>query len=293
MKHGAEYAKRIKHLYNQLRRQYGKPQPPDHTDPLEQLILGILARGTTDTKAQGAFRRLRENLVDHNELRVTPCVELAETLGTDLPDVEAKARNLVDALNAIYDRHNVVDLAFLRDKSVRDAREYLRSLPGVDEFAAARVVLYSLGGHAIPVDEGMMQVLRKEELISPDATVAEVQTFLERHVPSSEAAEFSSLLHRYTAGRIPKAPPVPDNVPQRSARSVSRKAIAQGDGKASGSAVMNGGPEAGEKVAAKNEASLKARPAVATGKKPPKAPPGRPAAALPKRADAGKQNRRT
>lgn len=290
MKHGAEFAKRIRSLYNQLRRQYGKPQPPDHTDPLEQLILGILSRGATEAKANAAYRRLHENLVDHNELRVTPCVELAEMLGGDLPEVQARARSLVDALNAIYDRHNAVDLAFLRDKPVRDAREYLRSLPGVDEFTAARVVLYSLGGHAIPVDESMMFVFRKEDLISPEATVPEVQTFLERHIQSSEAAEFAALMHRYAASRAPKIVPV--ETPKRRAKPAEKKAPPWSGAKTSEKPVLSAEALSSDKTGTKGEAA-KARPAAVAHKKPPKAASRRPAAASRKKAAAGKRDRRS
>ncbi len=205
MKHGSEYARRIRQFFNQLRRQYGKPAPADHAEPIDVLIYGILLRDNTESKAQAAYRRLRESIVDHNELRVTPWVEVAETIGKDVPGAEGRARSLVDALNAIYDKHNVVDLGFLREKPVRDAREYLRSLPGVDEFTAARVVLLGLGGHAIPVDASMLELLRKEQMIDAQATIAEVQSFLEHHIPSSEAAEFTTLVHRHAASRFAKA----------------------------------------------------------------------------------------
>jgi len=282
MRHGAEYAKRIRHLYHQLRRQYGKPPPPDHTEPIEQLILGILARDTTEAKAQAAFRRLRESLVDHNELRVTPAVELAETLGPDLPDAATRAQNLVDALNAIYDRHNVVDLSFLRDKPVRDAREYLRALPGVAEFTAARVVLYSLGGHAIPVDQSVVWVLRKENLVPPEATLSEVQAFLERHISAQEAAEFAALMHRYAAGRLPKTVPVVAGAGGAAAGSGGKKAASQarpgtdsrasvlGDGGGKKTAPRSGpaGKTGSSSAAAGKSARSKARPnASATRKK--------------------------
>ncbi|HOW18313.1 MAG TPA: hypothetical protein PLC79_04690 [Phycisphaerae bacterium] len=279
MKHGAEYAKRIRHLYHQLRRQYGKPPPPDHTEPIDQLILGILSRDTTEAKAHAAFRRLRESLVDHNELRVTPAVELAETLGPDLPDAATRAQNLVDALNAIYDRHNVVDLSFLRDKPVRDAREYLRALPGVDEFTAARVVLYSLGGHAVPVDQSMVWVLRKENLVPPEATLPEVQAFLERHISAQEAAEFAALMHRYAAGRLPKTMPLPAGAGPSAGSGGKKAAQARpgGDGRA---AVAGGkgekktavrsrpaGRTASSSAAAGKSARSKARPNASASRK--------------------------
>ena len=40
MKRGTEYARRIKHLYHQLVRKLGKPELPEATDPIQQLIVG-------------------------------------------------------------------------------------------------------------------------------------------------------------------------------------------------------------------------------------------------------------
>lgn len=264
MKCGTEYAKRVRQLFQQFRRQYGKPVLPDYTDPLEHLIFSILLRDTTESKAQAAWRRLRESVVDQNELRVTPCVEVAETLRPEVPDADTRARQLIHALNAIYDKHSAVDLGFLREKPVREAREYLRSLPGVDEFTAARVVLFGLGGHAVPLDAAMLEMLRKEKAVDPDATREEVQSFLERHIPSQEAAEFFALAHRYAAGRYAKAV---------SADGVGRTGASVGDRPAA----------RGTSPAARNTAP---RPE----KRPSKA--GKPTSALPRRPSASAKSSR-
>lgn len=212
MKHAAEYAKRIKRLFGQLRKQYPKPEPPDSLNPLEHLVLAILSRGTSETRSQAAFERLREAMVDFNELRVTPPAETADAMGPDMPDRLEKARAIVEALNAVYDKQNAMDLSHLKGMSVREARDFLRSLAGVDEFAAARVVLLCLGGHAVPIDEHTAAVLKKEDMIAADATIEEIQAFLERHILASEALAFSAMLHRYAAGRTVKAPASPKAV---------------------------------------------------------------------------------
>ena len=72
MKHGSEYAKRVKRLFQQLIRKFGRPAETEPTDPIEQLILGILSLCTSATKAKVVYRRLRQHMVDLNELRVTP-----------------------------------------------------------------------------------------------------------------------------------------------------------------------------------------------------------------------------
>ncbi|HOB74364.1 MAG TPA: hypothetical protein PKG54_07550 [Phycisphaerae bacterium] len=206
MKHGSEYASKVKRFYRQLLKQFGKPEIPAPTDPIDQLILGILSSCTTDQKAAAVYRRLREQTVDLNELRVTPAMELAEMIGTGVPLAREKAQRIVDALNAVRRRQDKIDLSFLQQRSRREAREYLESLEGVDKTTAASVVLFSLGGHAIPVDDLILYVLRQEELVDPAADLPTVQSFLERSILAEDAAAFSILLSRYAAqkaGRIP------------------------------------------------------------------------------------------
>src|SRR5205085_6606996 len=161
MKHGSEYAKRMKRLMGQLVRKFGKPDPTDPVDPIDQLIIGILAGCTTHFKALSVYKRLRHHVVDLNELRVTPPMELAEQIGDGVPLARQKAQKIVDALNAIRKRQDSLDLTFLKQRGRREAREYLEALEGVDRATAASVVLFSLGGHSVPLDDLLLYVLQK------------------------------------------------------------------------------------------------------------------------------------
>lgn len=206
MKQGTAYAKRIRQLHHELLKQHGKPPPVDPGDPIEQLLIAILATDCTDSKAVAAYTKLRQQMVDLNEMRVTPAIELAEMFASSLPDAEDKARRIVSVLNDIRRRQDTLDLSFLAQRSRREARDYLESLVGADRFAAARVVLLCLGGHAIPVDNLTLYVLRKEKLVNPTADLAEVQSFLERNVAAADAVEFVMLLGRFVSlhgSRIP------------------------------------------------------------------------------------------
>jgi len=205
MKQGTRYAAGIKQLYNRLRRRYGKPAMAEPTDPTEQLIVAILSRGTTETRARAALAKLREAMVDFNELRVTPPGEIVEIIGDSFPQAQQKALDIVKALNDIFEREHSVNLEGLRRMARREARRYLESLAGVDLCSAASVMLFSLGGHAIPVDETVLAYLRNEQLVDPDADVAEVQGFLERHIPAADAYAFSVLLRRCAAARPSRA----------------------------------------------------------------------------------------
>lgn len=223
MKHGSHYAKRVKKLYQDMVRKFGKPDDGEPVDPIEQLVIGIMASCSSLPRAQSAYRKLRQEMVDLNELRVTPPVELAALIGDNVPLGEEKAHRVVAALNAVRKLQDALDLSFLKQRGRREAREYLEALDGVDQAAAAWVVVGSLGGHAIPVDRLTVYILRKDEIVDAGASVSDVQGFLERHVNASNARAFSDLLSRYVSsksGRVdlarleellnPPPPPEPD-----------------------------------------------------------------------------------
>lgn len=221
MKRGTEYAKRIKHLHQQMLKKLGKPQLPEPSDPIHQLMVGILAENASEHKASALFQRICEQMVDLNELRVTPPLELAEMIGTTVSQARDKADRLIRVLNEIRIRQDALDLSFLKQRGRREAREYLESLEGVSLYAAASVIAHSLGGHAIPVDFLTIYVLRKEDAVDDSADVSTVQSFLERHVPAAESRGFAMLLSKYVStegarvqvNRLPEllnlAPPPP------------------------------------------------------------------------------------
>lgn len=224
MKHGREYAKQVKHLWKDLARKYDKPSGDELTDPLDQLVASILAESTSFNKGWSAYRKLSEQMVDMNELRVTPASELAAMIDKIVPLAEIKAGRIVDALNDVRKRQDTLSLDFLKQRGRRESREYLESLEGVGHAAAAATVLFSLGGHAIPIDDLTLYILRKDEVVDPQATGPEVQSFLERHINSGDARAFVELLNRHVITKAARVdvtrldelltPPPPEPAPE-------------------------------------------------------------------------------
>ncbi|HEY3244767.1 MAG TPA: hypothetical protein VGM03_15610 [Phycisphaerae bacterium] len=190
MKNGTLYAKRLKEVYSKLRGSTPKPEPGVPTDPTEQLVVAVLGSGTSLAQGQRAYQRLLENMIDLNEIRVSSAGEVAAVLGNTLPEARLRAEALIRALNSVFRKEHAVSLARLIGKGVRESRTYLESLDGVGPYAAASVVHWSLEGHAIPVSEALLSALKAANMVHPNATVAEVQAFLERHVPAGEARQF-------------------------------------------------------------------------------------------------------
>src|ERR1051325_5699576 len=59
-------------------------------DPLARLIRAFLEYDCDEIRTAAAERKIMENMVDFNELRVTPAIELAALLGVRYPFAESR-----------------------------------------------------------------------------------------------------------------------------------------------------------------------------------------------------------
>ncbi len=193
MKGGTEYAKRVKKVYKRLRgaaTDDASPDPPELVDPLEQLMLGLLGAEGDSSDAAKALRQLTAQMIDLNEVRVSSVHEIAAVIRRSVPNSTECARNIRRSLNDIFQREHRVSLESLSTRGRREARQYLESLNGATPFAVALVLMRSLGAHAIPVSNPLLEALRAADLVDQAASVAEVQAFLERNIPAAEGRFF-------------------------------------------------------------------------------------------------------
>lgn len=212
MKQGTLYAGRIKKAYAKQKKEAPPVDVGETDDPLRRLAVGVLGMHLGDAAGERALRSIFSVMVDWNDVRVSDVVEVIAAMGGATADGRAACQRLISVLQTIYDRENSISLDTLKHKGRREARQYLESMPGVDEYAAASVLLWSLGGHGIPVHDKLLAALRADELVHPEATRAEVQAFLERHIAASEAKTFCLVMESFK--------------PKTKAKSKSRDAVA-------------------------------------------------------------------
>jgi len=196
MRGATECARRLKSLTSAMRARLGKVSPPAATDPITQMVLGILSRDTPETKASEGLERLREMVVDYNELRVIPPIELAAVLG-DFPDARLKCEDISRALNAVFAQEHTIILDRLAELSRKDVLAALERIDGLEPYTRARVRLLGLRQHAIPLDEAMWALARVEGVVDPRCPLQEAQQFFERQIAEEDALEFVALLKKH------------------------------------------------------------------------------------------------
>jgi endonuclease III len=196
MRGATECAKRLRPFFSALRSKVGKVSQPTASDPITQLILGILSRDTPEARASEGLERLRGVVVDYNELRVIPPIELADLLG-DFSDARLKCEDISRALNAIFAVEHTVSLERLAGLARKEVVAALDEIDGLEAYTRARVRLLGLRQHAIPLDEAMWALARRERLVDARCPLHEAQQFLERQIPEEGALENVALLKKF------------------------------------------------------------------------------------------------
>lgn len=201
MKQGTLYAGRLKKAYAKIHQQMPAPEPPAPTEPLHQLAIAAFAVSYGEGHAAKIVDSLLSNMAGWNEVRVSRPAEINKAIGNVVSTTLEPCQRLLNMLEAVYDRENALTLDRLKQLGRREARQYLDSLGGVDEYGVASVALWSLGGHGIPVSDDLLKELRAEGLVHPDATRGEVQAFLERHVSAADAQVFSIVMASFKSSK--------------------------------------------------------------------------------------------
>jgi endonuclease-3 len=158
-------AERVRAIRERLRTVYGTPDWPPHGQPLDELVLTVLSQSTNDRNRDVAYERLRERFPAWGAVRDAPGEEVEEAIRPGGIS-HVKSERIQRILRALPDD---LDLSFLRDMPIEDARAYLCDLPGVGRKTAACVLLFSFGLRDVPVDTHVGRVATRLALLRPGA----------------------------------------------------------------------------------------------------------------------------
>lgn len=285
MRGATQCAKRLKNVFAELRSKLGKVEPPPAMDPISHLILGVLSRNVPEAKAREIFDGVRAVVVDYNELRVIPVLELAAML-EGLPNDRTKAEDLSRSLNRIFAREHDVTLEPLRSLNRKEVKDYLEEIDGLEAYTRARIRLLGFEQHAVPLDEAMWAYARRSGIVDEKCPLDEAQAFLERQIAAADSLEFYTLCKQAAwaelgeaveSGEVERIESVP---PDRSSQHMLRAIIGADEPEpaetpaaqtpaAEGAGSKSAGAESGGKKTAPKRATRKKAAAEKSEKKAP------------------------
>jgi endonuclease-3 len=180
-------------VISNLRKLYGEVEWRPRYDPITELVFTILSQHTSDVNSERAFSNLIQhfgtiqNIADGDIETISRCIKIG---GLN----HVKAPRIKTVLNRIRQIRPDMDLTFLKQIPLEQAKAWLQQLPGIGPKSAAVILCFSLGMPAMAVDTHVYRVSKRLGLITDSTTANQAHPILEELVPPRDVFQFHTSL---------------------------------------------------------------------------------------------------
>lgn len=175
-------AKRAIKIHERLLEFYGEPIWRNPLPAIDELVSTILSQNTNDINRDRAFNVLRAKFSTWEEVRDAPTNEVIEAI-RPAGLANQKGPRIQQVLRSITEERGSLDLSFLTDLSVNEAKAWLTKFNGVGPKTAAIVLCFSLNKQAFPVDTHIYRVTGRIGLRPERMTVEQAHPHFESLFP--------------------------------------------------------------------------------------------------------------
>jgi len=196
MKNSKDYSKKIQKLYRTLSRKYPKVQKVTYNNVIDAIVYAIISAEMSEKDADSIIKKFTDYFVDWNDLRVSRTEEIVEVMGKEGSVAAGIASTLTTVLSSIFNQFHQISLEALKKIGKRPARQALEKIEGISPFVVDYCMLTALGGHAIPLTENMIEYLKSNELVDPDADRQQIEGFLAKQISAKNGYEFYALVRQ-------------------------------------------------------------------------------------------------
>ena len=157
---------------------YGTPRWQPGLDPVAELVNTILSQATSDLNRDKGFAALQAHFADWfavmnaDPQAVIDAIRPAGLANQKGPRIQA-------ALRTIWARRGTMNLDFLADLPLPEAKAWLTSIEGVGPKTAAIVLLFAFNRPAFPVDTHVHRISQRVGLIETKVTADKAHDLLE------------------------------------------------------------------------------------------------------------------
>jgi endonuclease III len=175
-------AKRALKIHERLLEFYGEPIWRNPLPAIDELVSTILSQNTNDINRDRGFHALRAKFPTWEQVRDAPAQGVIDAI-RPAGLANQKGPRIQQVLRSITEERGSLDLAFLGDLAVDEARAWLTRFNGVGPKTAAIVLCFSLGKAAFPVDTHIYRVTGRIGLRPERMTVEQAHPHLESLFP--------------------------------------------------------------------------------------------------------------
>jgi endonuclease-3 len=169
-------------VHKKLLEAFGEPLWRNPLPPVDELVSTILSQNTNDTNRDRAFEALKskfhgwEAVRDAQPDEVVAAIRVAGLANQKGPRIQQVLRDITAERGSL-------DLAFLKDVPLEEARAWLTKFKGVGPKTAAIVLCFSLNRPAFPVDTHIYRVTGRIGLRPAKMSVEQAHPHLEGLFP--------------------------------------------------------------------------------------------------------------
>jgi endonuclease-3 len=175
-------AKRALKIHDRLLEFFGEPVWRNPLPAIDELVSTILSQNTNDINRDRAFNSLRARFGTWEEVRDAKTQAVIEAI-RPAGLANQKGPRIQQVLRSITEERGSLDLSFLAELPVDEARAWLTKFNGVGPKTAAIVLCFSLNQPAFPVDTHIYRVTGRIGLRPERMTVEQAHPHLESLFP--------------------------------------------------------------------------------------------------------------
>ena len=175
-------SKRALKIHEKLLEAFGEPIWRNPLPPVDELVSTILSQNTNDTNRDRAFNALRAKFATWEDVRDAKASDVVAAI-RPAGLANQKGPRIQQVLRQITEERGSLDLSFLADLPLEEARSWLTKFNGVGPKTAAIVLCFSLNRPAFPVDTHIYRVTGRIGLRPEKMTVEQAHPHLEKLFP--------------------------------------------------------------------------------------------------------------
>ncbi len=169
-------------VHKRLLAKFGEPIWRNPLPAIHELVSTILSQNTNDINRDRGFDSLREKFPTWEEVRDAPEDEIIEAVRI-AGLAKTKGPNIQRVLRQISEERGELELDFLKEMPLEEARAWLTKFKGVGPKTAAIVLLFSLEMPAFPVDTHIYRITGRVGLRPEKISVEKAHPHLEKIFP--------------------------------------------------------------------------------------------------------------
>ncbi len=169
-------------VHKKLLEVFGEPRWRTPLPAMDELVSTILSQNTNDVNRDRAFNALRAKFPTWESVRDAKTEDVINAI-KPAGLANQKAPRIQNVLRAITEERGSLNIDFLKNLPIEEARAWLTKFNGVGPKTAAIVLCFSLNMPAFPVDTHIYRVTGRIGLRPEKMTVEQAHPHLESILP--------------------------------------------------------------------------------------------------------------